>query len=389
MAGGRCPGRDVSDPVGPFESPEQRDLFALVEKICRDELDPNAAQYEEAGRFPDALVRRLGELGLMGLAFPERWGGGGQSYTFFLQVVERLARSWLGVAESVHLQVLACHGVARFGGDDLRDELLPKMLGGRLLAGNCMSEPDAGSDLAAMSTRAEPAEGHHLISGTKAWVSHAGVADLYNVYCRTGGAGLNGISCFLVDAASEGLLPQAHERKMGVRCLPTAQIVFDGVRVPDERMIGRRNRGMLVAAHVFDHGRLGISACAVGLAQAALDHATAYAKQRTQFGAPIISFQGVSFLLADMATQIAAARALLYAVAALKDRGAPFSAEAAKCKLFATDCAMRVTTDAVQVLGGYGYTQDFPVERWMREAKLLQILEGTNQIQRVAIAQAL
>ncbi|MGW3570865.1 acyl-CoA dehydrogenase family protein [Streptomyces sp. NPDC000941] len=368
---------------------EQRELFALVDELAREELEPRAARFEEDGQFPEALVRLLGKQGLMSLPFPEQWGGGGQSCTVYLRVIERLAGSWLAVAESVHLQVLACHGLARFGTDELRGELLPRMLSGELLAANCMSEPEAGSDLGAMSTKAVAEDGHHVISGTKAWVSHAGVADVYNVYCRTGGSALSGLSCFLVDADSEGLRPLAHERKMGVRSLPTAQIAFDGVRVPDERMIGRRNRGMLVAAHVFDHGRLGISACAVGLAQAALDHAVAYAKERTQFGKPIISFQGLSFLLADMATQIAAARALLYSVAALKEQGKPISAEAAKCKLFATDTAMRVTTDAVQVLGGYGYTQDFPVERWMREAKLLQILEGTNQIQRIAIAQSL
>ncbi|MEU0807678.1 acyl-CoA dehydrogenase family protein [Streptomyces sp. NPDC005970] len=371
------------------ESAEHRELFALVDELAREELEPRAAEYEEAGRFPETLVRLMGKQGLMSLPFPEQWGGGGQSYTVYLRVIERLAGSWLAVAESVHLQVLACQGLARFGSDELRGHLLPRMLGGELLAANCMSEPDAGSDLAAMSTRAMAEDGHYVISGTKAWVSHAGVADVYNVYCRTGGSGLGGLSCFLVDADTEGLRPLTHERKMGVRSLPTAQIAFDGVRVPDERMIGRRNRGMLVAAHVFDHGRLGVSACAVGLAQAALDHAVAYAKERTQFGSPIISFQGISFLLAEMATRIAAARALLYSVAALKDQGRPISAEAAKCKLFATDTAMRVTTDAVQVLGGYGYTQDLPVERWMREAKLLQILEGTNQIQRVAIAQSL
>ncbi|MDX3229323.1 acyl-CoA dehydrogenase family protein [Streptomyces sp. ME19-01-6] len=371
------------------ESAEHRELFALVDELAREELEPRAAQFEASGQFPEALVRLMGKQGLMSLPFPEQWGGGGQSYTVYLRVIERLAGSWLAVAESVHLQVLACHGLARFGSNELREELLPRMLSGELLAANCMSEPEAGSDLGAMSTKAVAEDGHYVISGTKAWVSHAGVADVYNVYCRTGGSALSGLSCFLVDADSTGLRPLVHERKMGVRSLPTAQIAFDGVRVPDERMIGRRNRGMLVASHVFDHGRLGISACAVGLAQAALDHAAAYAKERTQFGNPIISFQGISFLLADMATQIAAARALLYSVAGLKGQGKPISAEAAKCKLFATDTAMRVTTDAVQVLGGYGYTQDFPVERWMREAKLLQILEGTNQIQRIAIAQSL
>jgi alkylation response protein AidB-like acyl-CoA dehydrogenase len=209
------------------------------------------------------------------------------------------------------------------------------------------------------------------------------------VYCRTGAAGPGGISCFLVEAAQEGVQVHPPFAKMGVCALPTAPVAFDGVRVPASRMVGGRNRGMLVAASVFDHGRLGIAACAVGLAQAALDHASDYAKQREQFGSPIASFQGVAFLLADMATQIAAARALLLTTARLMDEGRPVSAEAAKCKLFATDTAMRVTTDAVQILGGSGYVRDHPTERWMREAKLLQIIEGTNQIQRATIAQSL
>ncbi|WP_030238251.1 MULTISPECIES: acyl-CoA dehydrogenase family protein [unclassified Streptomyces] len=372
-----------------FDSPEQAELFAVVEQVADEVIAPNAAQYEARSEYPREIVGTLGELGLMGLPFPEKWGGGGQSYTFYLQVLERLSYGWLAAAESVHLQVLACHGLAQFGKDPLREAYLPRMLQGELLGANCMSEAEAGSDLAAMTTEARPQDDGYAISGMKSWVSHGGVADVYNVYCRTGRSGVGGVSCFLVDASQTGVQPLAHISKMGVSALPTAQIGFDDVRVPAERMIGGRNRGMLVAASVFDHGRLGISACAIGLAQAALDYACQYAKERRQFGSPVISFQGVSFMLADMATQIAAARALMLSVARLKDTGRPISTEAAKCKLFATDMAMRVTTDAVQVLGGYGYTQDYPVERWMREAKLLQIIEGTNQIQRVSIAQSL
>ncbi|KOV22199.1 acyl-CoA dehydrogenase [Streptomyces sp. XY152] len=372
-----------------FDSAEQAELFTLVTKISEKELAPVAAAFEARAEFPRQLVARLGELGVMGLAFPERWGGGGQSVTFYLQVVEELARGWLAVAESVHLQVLTCRGLAQYGKDSLRERYLPAMLEGRLLGGNCMSEAEAGSDLAAMTTSATATDDGYEISGLKTWVSHAGVADVYLVYCRTGRSGPGGISCFLVEAAQDGVKVFPPFAKMGVCALPTAQVAFGEVRVPAERMVGGRNRGMLVAASVFDHGRMGISACAVGLAQAALDYASAYAKERRQFGSPIASFQGMSFMLADMAAQIAAARALVLSTARLIDDGHPASAEAAKCKLFATDTAMRVTTDAVQILGGYGYVRDHPTERWMREAKLLQIIEGTNQIQRATIAQSL
>ncbi|MFD7731515.1 acyl-CoA dehydrogenase family protein [Kitasatospora phosalacinea] len=372
-----------------FADDTQRDLFALVEEIADKELAPRAAEHERSGRFPRETVELLGRSGLLGLPFPERWGGGDQPYAVYLQVLERLAYRWFAVAESVHLQVLAAHGLARFGDDGQRDGWLPQLLSGEVLGANALSEADAGSDLEGIRTAAVREDGGYRLSGTKSWVSHGGVAGLYNVYCRTGGPGLGGLTCLMVDARTEGVLPQRPEHKMALATLPTAQVVFQDVRVDESMQLGRRNRGMLIAASVFDHGRLGIAACAVGLAQAALDYAVEYAKGRVQFGSPVITFQGVGFLLADMATQIAAARALVLEAARIRDAGKPFSTQAAQAKLFATDCAMRATTDAVQVLGGHGYVQDHPVERWMREAKLLQIIEGTNQIQRMAIARSL
>ncbi|MET0133327.1 MAG: acyl-CoA dehydrogenase family protein [Kibdelosporangium sp.] len=372
-----------------FATAEEAEFFAEVAKIADTELAPRAADGERTETYPADLFALLAKVGVIGLPFPQRWGGSGGSYEFYVQVLERLAYRWLAVAESVHVQVLACIGLASYGTDVQRDELLPSMLAGDVLAGNCMSEADAGSDLGAIATTADRDGDDYVLRGMKSWTTHGGIADLYTVYCRTGRAGMAGLSCFLVDAATPGVRPGRHEDKMGVRALPTAQIAFDEVRVPADRMLGRLNRGMLVAANVFDHGRIGLAACAIGVAQAALDHAVAYAKERQQFGSSIMSFQGVSFMLADMATQIAAARALLLSTARLKDAGMDFSLAAAKTKLFATDTAMRVTTDAVQVLGGYGYTRDHPAERWMREAKLLQIIEGTNQIQRVAIAAGL
>jgi alkylation response protein AidB-like acyl-CoA dehydrogenase len=240
-----------------------------------------------------------------------------------------------------------------------------------------------------MTTRAVRDGDGYVVTGTKAWITHAHSADFYNLFARTGGPGAQGVSCLLVDADTPGVQPQAPERTMGLRASPVAQLVFDGVRVPADHLVGDEGTGFRIAMEALDGGRLGIAACAVGLAQAALDYAVGYARERAQFGRPVIEFQGLGFLLADAATQISAARALTLAAARLKDAGRPYRTEAAKAKLFATDVAMRVTTDAVQVLGGYGYVADHPVERYMREAKVLQIVEGTNQIQRVVIARDL
>ena len=275
------------------------------------------------------------------------------------------------------------------GTEEQRRRFLPPIVGNEEKWCQLFSEPGAGSDLASLATRAVRDGEDWVVTGTKAWITHGGQADFYNIFCRTGGPGPSGISCLLADADTPGLLPQRPEDTMGLRASPPAQVVFDRARVPAERLIGAEGEGFRIAMQALDAGRLGIAACAVGLAQAALDHAAAYAGERTQFGRLIGDFQGVGFMLADMATQISAARALTLAAARLKDAGRPFSTEAAKAKLFATDMAMRVTTDAVQVLGGAGYVADHPVERWFREAKVLQIVEGTNQIQRMVISRAL
>jgi alkylation response protein AidB-like acyl-CoA dehydrogenase len=368
---------------------EARALLDLTSDLADAELAPRADDLEARGEFPRDLLRTIGRLGLLGLPYPEEYGGGNQPYEVYLQVLEELARRWVCIAEAVSVHTLACYPVATFGSDNQRKHLLPDMLGGELLGAYCLSEPAGGSDAAAMTTRAVRTGDDYAITGTKAWITHAGVADFYNVFCRTGGPGARGISCLLADAGTEGLLPQARERTMGFRASPVAQVVLDGARVPADRLVGDEGTGFRIAMSALDSGRLGIAACAVGLSQAALDYAAAYAKERTQFGRPIAEFQGVGFMLADMATQVSAARALMLSAARLRDNGRPYSIEAAKAKLFATDAAMKVTTDAVQVLGGYGYVADHPVERYMREAKVLQIVEGTNQIQRLVISRAL
>jgi alkylation response protein AidB-like acyl-CoA dehydrogenase len=367
---------------------EAYDLLDLTHEIATRELDPKVAGFEARAEFPRDVIRTLGRAGLLGLPYPEADGGAGQPYEVYLQVLEILAGSWLAIAEAVSVHTLSCYPV--FGhGTERQRKMLPDMLGGELLGAYCLSEPQGGSDAAHLTTRAVRDGDDFVVTGTKAWITHAGHADFYNIFSRTGGDGAKGISCLLADADTPGLIPQKPERTMGLRSSAPAQIVFDGARVPSDRLVGAEGSGFTIAMEALDAGRLGIAACAVGLAQAAVDYACAYAKEREQFGKPIASFQGVGFMLADMATQVSAARALLLAAARLKDAGRPFTIEAAKAKLFATDAAMKVTTDAVQVLGGYGYVQDHPAERWFREAKMLQIVEGTNQIQRLVIGRSL
>lgn len=370
-------------------TPEAAALLELTRDLADGELRPRVQQAERAGEFPRELLRTIGKAGLLGLPYPERWGGGGQPYEVYLQVVEELAAAWLAVGLGVSVHTLACFPTAAFGSDAQRDELLPGMLGGDLLGAYCLSEPASGSDAAALSTRAVRDGDDYVVDGVKAWVTHGGHADFYNLMVRTGGPGAGGISCLLAPAGTPGLRPQPPERKMGMASSPTAQVVLDGARLPADRLVGAEGQGFRIAMAALDGGRLGIAACAVGVAQAALEHAVAYAKERRQFDRPIADFQGVSFLLADMATQVEAARSLYLAAARLRDAGRPFGAQAAMAKLFATDAAMRVTTDAVQVLGGAGYVEDHPVERWFREAKVLEIVEGTNQVQRLVIGRAL
>lgn len=368
---------------------DARELIELVRRLAREELAPQAAAHEERGEFPREAVRLLGRSGLLGLAYPEEYGGGGTPYEVYLQVLEELASTWAAVALAVSVHTLSCYPLAAFGTEEQRKTYLPDMLGGELLGAYSLSEATAGSDAASLQARARRDGDTYVLTGTKAWVTHGGVADYYNVFCRTSDEARGGVSTFLVPADTDGIQPQPPERKMGLRSSPTAQIGLDDVRVPAERRIGAEGDGMRIALSALDGGRLGISAIATGVAQAALDAAVSWAKERRQFGRPIADFQGVSFLLADMATGIEAARATYLAAARRRDAGQRYGAQAAMAKLFATDTAMKVTTDAVQVFGGYGYTTEYPVERYLREAKVMQIFEGTNQIQRLVVGRAL
>src|SRR4051812_38056705 len=347
---------------------EAADLLQLVRDLATKELAPRAAADEANETFPRDVFRMLGNAGVLGLPYPEEYGGGGQPYEVYLQVLEELARVWASIGVGVSVHALSCFGLVTRGTEEQKHGLLPEMLGGALLGAYCLSEPQAGSDPAAMTTRATREGDDYVITGTKAWVTHGGEADFYKVMARTSDE-RNGISCFLVPADADGLTADPPEKKMGMTASTTATMRFDKVRVPADRRLGDEGDGLPIALAGLDAGRLGIAAVATGLAQGALDDAVGYAKERETFGRPIIDHQGLGFLLADMAAAVETSRAVYLAAARLKDAGQPYGRQASVAKLVATDNAMKVTTDAVQVFGGYGYTRDFPVERYMREAK--------------------
>ena len=367
---------------------EAADLITLTRELAQKELAPRAAQAEAEEKFPRDVFATLGRAGLLGLPYPEEYGGGDQPYEVYLQVLEEIAAVWSSVGVGVSVHALSCFGLVNFGTVKQKEQWLPDMLGGDLLGAYCLSEAHAGSDAAAMRTTAKRDGDDYVINGAKAWTTHGGHADFYKVMARTSDD-RNGISCFLVPADIEGLTADPPEKKMGLTGSATTTMRFENVRVPVERRLGDEGQGLQIALEGLDSGRLGIAAVATGLAQGALDHAIRYAKERETFGKKIIDHQGLAFVLADMAAAVESGRATTLAAARRKDQGKPFSKEAAIAKLVATDNAMRVTTDAVQVLGGYGYTRDFPVERYMREAKVMQIFEGTNQIQRMVIGRTL
>ncbi|WP_043664445.1 acyl-CoA dehydrogenase family protein [Streptomyces xylophagus] len=370
-------------------SGEARELLELTVEIADKELAPRADRFEEEGRFPREVFGLLGEAGLLTLPFGEDVGGGGQPYAVYLQVLEELAARWAAVAVGVSVHTLSCHPVSAFGSATQQQTLLPRQLSGAALGAYCLSEEHAGSDPSAIRAGARRDGEAWVARGTKAWVTHGGQADFYTVFLRTSPDPRDGISCFHVDARSPGLSAGAPERKMGLRSSTTALMNFDDVRIPGDRLIGEPGQGLKIALSALDAGRLGIAAVAVGIAQAALNHAVDYARERRTFGRRIIEHQGVGFLLADMAARTEAARATYLAAARRKDSGQTFGRQASMAKLIATDTAMAVTTDAVQVLGGAGYVREHPVERYMREAKITQIFEGTNQIQRMVISRHL
>jgi alkylation response protein AidB-like acyl-CoA dehydrogenase len=368
---------------------EAEALLELTREIATRELAPQVASMEAAGTFPADAYRLLGKSGLLSLPFGEEYGGGGQPYEVYLQVIEEIAAAWPSVAVGASVHSLTATVLDTNATQEQRDEWLPKMLSGDWLGAYCLSEPQAGSDVSAIRTRAVREGDEYVVSGTKQWISNGSCADYYILFARTGDDPRRGLSAFIVPADTAGMSFGPPEKKMGLACDVTTQVIFEGARIPAAQLIGAEGSGMRVALSALDAGRLGIAAVATGIAQAALAHAVAYAGERVQFGQQIGEFQGLQFLLADMAADVERARATYLQAARLKDAGRPFSRQASIAKLTASDAAMRVTTDAVQVLAGNGYTREYPVERLFRDAKVTQIFEGTNQIQRMVIGRDL
>jgi len=368
---------------------DQREIVALVRDFVAGRAAPAAAGYEEKQEFPRDLFRQLGEMGLCGVPYDERYGGGGQPFLTYLAVLEEIATGFFSLALGLSVHHLSAFGVDEFGSEDLKQRYLPRLFSGDWLGAYALSEAASGSDAASLSARAERKDGSYLLSGSKRFITHAGEAEFYLVMARTGAEGARGISAFAVERGWPGFDFGKLEHKMGWQASPMRELLFEGCEVPAENLVGEEGQGFAIAMAGLDSGRLGIAACSVGLAQGALDAAVRFARERSQFGRPVIEFQGLQFMLADMATQVEASRRLYREAAKLRDEGGDYTLAASMAKLMASDTVMRVTTDAVQVHGGYGYMQEYPVERYMREAKALQIVEGTNQIQRMVIGRHL
>jgi alkylation response protein AidB-like acyl-CoA dehydrogenase len=370
-------------------TPDQRELVGAVRQFVGERAAPSAAGYEEKKQFPRDLFGQLGEMGLCGIPYEERFGGGGQDFLTYLAVLEEVASGFFSLALALSVHHLSAFGVQGFGSDDLKSRYLPRLFSGEWLGAYALSEASSGSDAASLRTRAEKSADGYRLTGSKRFITHGGEAEFYLVMARTGGDGPKGISAFAVEKGWNGFEFGKLEDKMGWHASPMRELLFEGCEVPVENLVGEEGQGFTIALAGLDSGRLGIAACSVGLAQAAFDAAVAFARERRQFARPVIEFQGLQFMLADMATQIEAARRLYREAGRLRDAAEPTTIGAAMAKLFASDTAMRVTTDAVQVHGGYGYMQEYPVERYMREAKALQIVEGTNQVQRMVIGRSL
>jgi alkylation response protein AidB-like acyl-CoA dehydrogenase len=371
---------------------EHLDFRDTIRQIARERIAPRAAEIDEKAEYPHDLRQLLAEQDILGLPFETEYGGTGTGALMLNMAVEEIAKACASTALILMIQELGTLPIRLFGSDELKQRLLPRCASGEWSPAFALSEPDAGSDPGGMLTKAVPDGDEWVINGTKNWITNLGIADFYVVFAVTDpqAGHSRGITALVVEADRPGFSVGKLEHKLGIRGSPTGQPIFDEVRVPQENIVGDVNRGFKVAMATLDHSRLGVAAQALGIAQGATDYAAAYAGERKQFGQPINSFQAIQFKLADMETQCAAGRELLYQACAKIDRGdADVGKYSAMAKLFCSDVAMRVTVEAVQVLGGYGYVKEYPVERMMRDAKITQIYEGTNEIQRLVIARTM
>ncbi len=371
-------------------SPEQREIQALAREVADTEIAPQAASWDREHRFPRELIPRLAELGLLGVCVPEEYGGAGADFLAYVLVLEELSRADAGVGVTVAVHTSAATlPILRFGTVEQKERFVPPLARGEALGAFALTEPGAGSDAGSLRTAATPDGDGWVISGSKQWITNGSVAGTFVLFARTDPAtsGPRGVSCFLLDA--EHVRVTREEEKLGLNSSSTADLVVDGARVGRDRLLHEESEGFKVAMATLDGGRIGIAAQAIGIARAAFDTARAYALEREQFGRRIGEFQAIQWKLADMATEIDAARFLTYRAAWLKDSGRPHTDAGAKAKLFASEMARRQTAEAIQILGGYGYTKEFPVERYYRDAKVTELYEGTSEIQRLVIARSL
>jgi alkylation response protein AidB-like acyl-CoA dehydrogenase len=372
-----------------FETESQVEIRELARKFSKDRIAPVVEHDEETETFRREIIRELGNLGLTGIPTSADHGGAGLGYQEYLAAIEEIAASSGSYAVSVAVSGLPQVILDTFGSDAQKEKYIPKLASGEWIGSFVLSEAGSGSDAASLRASAELRGDHYVLNGTKLWITQADEADVFIVMARTGAPGAKGVSSFILDRTMSGIKMGKREKKMGMCISHTMEIILENVKVPVANLIAREGDGMKIAFTALDSGRITIAATALGIARAAIETAIHHANVREQFGKPILDFQGVGFLLADMLNDYQSAKLMTQRAAMLKDTGKPFSIAAAQAKVVATDMAMKVTTDAVQILGGSGYTREFPVERHMREAKMLQIVEGTNQIQRLVISRAM
>jgi alkylation response protein AidB-like acyl-CoA dehydrogenase len=369
---------------------EQREIQGLTREFAREQIEPHAAEWDREHRFPRDVFARLAELGLMGVCVPEEYGGAGADFLSYILVLEELSRADAGVGVTVAVHTSACTlPILTFGTDEQRSRFVPPLARGDVIGAFALTEPEAGSDAASLRTRAEPDADGWTITGAKQWITNGSYAGTFLLFARTDPEtpGARGVSAFVLDA--EHVRVTREEEKLGLNSSSTVDLVVEGAHVGRDRLLHEEGRGFAIAMSTLDGGRIGIGAQALGIAQAAYDAAREYAKERRTFGKPIGEHQAIQQKLADMSTEIDAARLLVYRAAWLKEQGRPHTEEGAKAKLFASEVARRQTAEAIQILGGYGYTKEFPVERYYRDAKITEIYEGTSEIQRIVIARSI
>ncbi|MFL5589943.1 MAG: acyl-CoA dehydrogenase family protein [Ktedonobacteraceae bacterium] len=369
---------------------EQSDIREMVRRFTQQEIIPHAGSWDENKYFPREVYSEMARLGLMGMTTPEEYGGSALSRLSGALVYEELAKGEMATSVGLSVHNMVTGSIARFGNEEQRQRWVTKLAAGELLGAFSLSEAASGSDAASLQCRAESRDDHYILNGSKMWVTNGGEADIYLLMARTqSGKGSAGISCFVVEKGTPGFSFGKTERKMGLHSSPTRELIFEDCKISSANRLGEEGQGFKIALSSLNGGRINIGAIAIGVAQAAFEVACKYAREREQFGHPIGAFQGIQFILADMAMKIEAARLLVYEAAYKLDQEQSVGIYASMAKCLATDTAMEVTTNAVQVLGGAGYVQDYPVERYMRDVKAAQIFEGTNQIQRIVIARAL